>query len=207
MKQIPTTVVAVIGTHARRIVEAVGSAPNVHAVIAEGDAPLDRAVDAWRDVSRTKRTYALHDADPLEAVVEAWVRLYDGVGGRGELEVAVAETRARWRAGSLELPDYYVVLDAAELSPTRRHWYLGHLHAAAPRRVVPVDARSQAVQGALPRLKAGRWWPELTDLVDDLDRVVPDAVVPPSGSATAETGGGPGLFTGPVSDATRGTGR
>ena len=87
---------------------------------------------------RAHSPYLVHDADPLAAVGDAWVRRYDEQGPIGELEVAVAETLARWRVGSIELPDYYLVLDAEAWGATRRHWYLGVLHGAAPARVVPV---------------------------------------------------------------------
>ena len=105
----------------------------------------------------------------------AWVRRFDGDGPIGELEVVVSDTLARWRAGSIELPDYYLVLDAETWTPTRRHWYLGVLHAAAPARVVPV-ANADAAAAALARLTPGRWWPDLDDLLHDIDRVVPDQV-------------------------------
>ena len=101
----------------------------------------------------------------MAAVADAWVRRFDEQGPIGELEVAVSETLARWRVGSIELPDYYLVLDAESWTPTRRHWYLGVLHRAAPARVVPVPNDAEAA-GALPRLDAGRWWPDLDELLD-----------------------------------------
>jgi hypothetical protein len=183
-----TTVVAVVGdpetTHA--CVERLGYAANVVGlVVSPDDHPLDRAVAAWKDAARAHAPYFVHDADPLAAVAEAWVRLYDEHGPRGELEVAVSETLARWRPGSIELPDYYLVLDAETWGPTRRHWYLGVLHAAAPARVVPVAAGD--AESTLPRLGAGRWWPDLDELLDGIDRVVPDRV---------GVGAGPGAGSG-----------
>ena len=97
--------------------------------------------------------YFAHDADPLDAAADAWVRRYDGEGPIGELEVVVSDTLARWRAGSVELPDYYLVLDAETWPPTAQHWYLGVLHAAAPARAVPVtdpDAAAAALDGCGP---------------------------------------------------------
>ena len=119
--------------------------------------------------------YFAHDADPLDAAADAWVRRYDGEGPIGELEVVVSDTLARWRAGSVELPDYYLVLDAETWPPTRKHWYLGVLHAAAPARVVPVTD-PDAAAAALRRLRPGRWWPDLDELLAGVDRVVPDQV-------------------------------
>jgi len=180
-----TTVIAVVGDahlqsrhgagDARAAVERLGSAANVVALVPPvDDPPLDRAVAAWHDATRAHSPYFVHDADPLAAVADAWVRLYDEHGPRGELEVAVAETLARWRPGSIELPDYYLALDADTWEPTRRHWYLGVLHAAAPARVVPVTGTD--AEAALGHLGAGRWWPDLDELLDGVDRVVPDQV-------------------------------
>ena len=56
--------------------------------------------------------------------------------------------------------------------PTRRHWYLGVLHATAPARVVPVPDPDAAAR-TLPRLGAGAWWPDLDDLLGGIERVVP----------------------------------
>ena len=101
------------------------------------DADDPRSTARWRDVGggdAPHTPYLVHDADPLAAVADAWVRYYDEQGPIGELEVAVAETLARWRVGSIELPDYYLVLDAESWGATRRHWYLGVLHGAAPAR-------------------------------------------------------------------------
>jgi hypothetical protein len=175
-----TTVVAVVGTDAAACVEKLGRAANVvPALVDADDPPLDRAVAAWTDAVRAHSPYLVHDADPLAAVADAWVRRFDELGPIGELEVAVSETLARWRVGALELPDYYLVLDAEAWTPTRRHWYLGVLHAAAPARVVPVPGPEAAAR-MLPRLGTGAWWPDLDDLLDGIDQVVPDQVVPAS---------------------------
>src|SRR5262249_16391944 len=155
---------------------------NVVPVVADPSAdPLTRAVAAWSEASRCHSPYCLHDADPLAAVASAWERRYDTFGDDGspvigELEVAIHETVAAWRAGSLELPDYYVVVDADRFGETRRHWYLGVLHAAAPSRVMPCSGGPAEVTAILPRLISGRWWPALDHLLDGIDRVVPERV-------------------------------
>jgi hypothetical protein len=167
-------VVAVVGDDALDCVRRLGEAVNVVPVSVDADdPPLDRAVTTWAEAMRAHTPYLVHDADPLAAVAEAWVRHYDEQGPIGELEVAVAETLARWRVGSIELPDYYFVLDAESWGATRRHWYLGLLHRAAPARVVPVPDPDAAAR-TLPRLGAGAWWPDLDQLLDGIERVVPD---------------------------------
>lgn len=168
-----TTVVAVVGDASTDCVARLGTATNVVGVVPDGDDPLDRAVAAWSEATRIHSPYCVHDADPLAAVADAWVRRFDEQGPIGELEVAVQATLARWRVGSIELPDYYFLLDAEQWSATRRHWYLGVLHRASLSRVVPV-ADAQAAADSLAHLSAGRWWPDVDELLDGIDRVVPD---------------------------------
>jgi hypothetical protein len=180
-----TTVVAVVGTRAPECVERLGRAVNVVPVAIDADEPaLDRAVGAWAEAARAHSPYLVHDADPLGAVADAWVRRFDEEGPVGELEVAVAETLARWRVGSIELPDYYLVLDAEAWGATRRHWYLGVLHSKAPARVVPVPDPDAAAR-MLPRLGAGAWWPDVDVLLAGIERVVPDQLVPDSAGSSA----------------------
>ena len=200
MQRLSTTVVALVGpdpsgtgTSTEALVESVGAAANVRGVVPDDAPPLDRAVRAWTEARRSRRTYVLHDADPLAAVVDAWVERYDAAGPPGRLETSVADVLARWRAQSLELPDFYLVVGAADFPRTRRHWYLGFLRAHAPQRVVLVDPSAEAVRGQLPRLPAGRWWPELPRLLDGVDRVVPDSV------GVGETGGERSAGEGPRS--------
>lgn len=64
--------------------------------------------------------------------------------------------------------------DAEELPPTRRHWYLGVLHGAAPARVVPMAASGAALAEALGRLPTGRWWHDVDRLLVGVEQVVPD---------------------------------
>ena len=66
--------------------------------------------------------------------------------------------------------------DAEELDATRRHWYLGFLHRAAPSRVLPTAGTPAEVGEQLANLASGHWWPDLDRLLDGVDRVVPDKV-------------------------------
>lgn len=178
MQRLSTTVLAVVGADARQAAEALGRAANVRAVLtAPGDQPLERARAALAAAAGASAPYVVHDADPLAEVADAWVRWYDGDGPRGELETAVTAVVARWRAGSVELPDYYLLLDAHGWPATRRHWYLGWLHRHAPARVVPAGADRSALPTTVSRLRAGRWWPPLDRLLDGADRVAPDEFV------------------------------
>jgi hypothetical protein len=176
MQRISTTVVALVGAEAARWARKVGAFANVLAVVPDEGDPLERAVAAWSGAAGSSRTYVVHDADPLAAVASEWVALYEGTSLRGDLETAVAEVTTRWRSRSVELPDYYLVLDAEDLSATARHWFLGVLRDAAPTRVVPVRSTTAAVDRALTHLPAGRWWPDLPDLLAGIDQVAPDAI-------------------------------
>jgi hypothetical protein len=175
MKQVSTTVIAVTGKRSRELLERVREAGCLRTVLPELDAPpLERASSVWDVAAGSHTPYLLHDADPLAAVADAWARLFDQQGPVGELEVALQQTLQRWRAGSIELPDYYLVSDAETMDATRRHWYLGFLHRAAPVRVVPVTGSAATLTDQVGRLPTGRWWPELDRLLDGVERVTPD---------------------------------
>jgi hypothetical protein len=173
MIKVQTTVVAVIGPPGQDPLAGVEAA-NVRVVRTGPDrSPLDRAVVLWEEARRTTSTWLLHDADPLAAVAEAWVRRFDGPGVTGELEVAVAEVLARWRGRSLDLPDHYLVVDAEGLGPTWRHWYLGVLGAVAPTRVLPAHPAVPLLDH-LADLRPGPWWPDLDEVIAGIDRVLPE---------------------------------
>jgi hypothetical protein len=175
MQRISTTVIAIVGEPARACAQALDRAANIRVELPDPSAPpLDRAVTAWQAATSTQAPYLVHDADPLTLVADAWVRRFDQQGPAGELELAVGDTLTRWRARTIELPDYYLLLDPASWDPTRRHWYLGLLHRAAPARVVPADTATDQLQSRIATLASGRWWPDLDQLLADIDRLVPD---------------------------------
>jgi hypothetical protein len=175
--RLSTTVVALVGERAPECLEALRRATNVRVVRPDPqDAALQRAAAAYRAAAGIHAPYLVHDADPLGPVADAWIRWFDQRGPAGELEVAVSETLQRWRADSIALPDYYLVLDADSWDATRRHWYLGFLHRAAPSRVLPAAGTASAVASQLAQLASGRWWPDLDRLLADVDRVVPDRI-------------------------------
>jgi len=172
-----TTVVVVVGRETGGVLRALDRAANVRVLDLDDEAPpLDRAVEATRLAASAHIPYLVHDADPLAVVADAWVRFFDGEGPIGELEVAVTETRARLRTGAIELPDYYAVLDPETLDETRRHFWLGVVHRDVPARVVPVPSDPDALLSALGALTPGRWWSPADELLEGLDRAVPDQV-------------------------------
>jgi hypothetical protein len=181
---VQTTVIAVVAPEGTKHPLDDVHAANVRVVRSDADAPaFDRTAAVWEQARRTTAPYLVHDADPLGLVAEAWARRFEGHGVAGDLEVAVAATLARWRARSLDLPDYYLVVDAEELRPTLRHWFLGLLSSAAPTRVV-AGRSSVPVLDHLAELRPGPWWPELDRILADLDRVIPEQ----AGSLAVATG-------------------
>jgi hypothetical protein len=183
MQRVSTTVIALVGEQARACAKGLEGAANIRVELPDPAAPsLQRAAAAWQAATSTQAPYLVHDADPLALVADAWTRRFDEQGPAGELEVAVAETLARWRARTIELPDYYLVLDAESFAATRRHWYLGVLHRAAPIRVIPVAGATDQVRTRIGRLTSGRWWPDLDRVLADVDRIVPDQLAHPRGA-------------------------
>ena len=200
MQRLSTTVLGLVGSptpaRLRELATSMGEGANVRAVLPEPqDTPLDRSVAAWREAAGAHLPYVVHDADPLAEVAAAWIDRWDGagwdetrwggMGDHGRLEVTVQAVLQRWRARSLDLPDYYLVVAADQLPETARHWYLGVLADAASHRVVVVEDDDAEVVAAVRGLRAGRWWPDLDRLLTELDRWAPDRFVagsqPPPG--------------------------
>jgi hypothetical protein len=182
VQRIATTVLGLVGSpdplRLRALARGLGERANVRAVLPEADDPsIDRAVAAWRETAGAHLPFIVHDADPLAEVAAAWVDRWDGAGDIGRLEIAVQAVLQRWRAGTLELPDYYLVVGPEELATTARHWYLGVLAGAAPHRVVVTEDDHEALERSVRGLRAGRWWPALDRLLRDVDRHVPDSFV------------------------------
>ncbi|MBX6389700.1 MAG: hypothetical protein IRZ08_12010 [Frankia sp.] len=162
----------------RSVVTPLASAANVTVVLPDDSLPPGaRAAAAWAECRGASTPYVVHDADPLAEVAAAWIARYDEAGPVGDLEVAVAAAVERFRRGEVDLPDSLVLLDPDSWPPTRRHWYLGVLAAAAPARVVPLRSDAGELRRTLRALPTGRWWPQPAErLLDGIDRVVPDRV-------------------------------
>jgi hypothetical protein len=184
MLSVNTTVVAVVAPPGVSPLERAGGA-NVRVLRADPErSVLERAQDAWRQAHRTSTSYLIHDADPLAWVADAWAGRFEGRGAVGDLEVAVSETVARWRGRTLDLPDYYLIMDPEAFSPVLRHWFLGVMASAAPARVRAVSS-SQPVTDQLGELPTGPWWPGIDRLVAGIDAILPEQAGSLSPPATA----------------------
>lgn len=172
--------VIVAGTGAGKLLSRLDGLANVRAAAVETE-------DAARElVAQSHAAYVVHDADPLAGVADAWTGFFDRGDPPGTLEVAVEAALAALRRGSVQLPDYYVVLEPESLPETRKHWWLGVLAGVSPSRVIPAEANAGAVADLLSRLPSGRWWPEPPDeWLRGLRRAVPDRVGVPGTAQVA----------------------
>ncbi len=195
MQRVSSTVVCVVGGDDSAI-DALRHKANIVVYQPDPAAPaMTRAVEAWDLARRTHSAYFVHDADPLVSVADAWGGYFQGSSPVGELEVVVSETLARWRAGSIELPDYYLVFSAEDWAPHRQHWYLGLLAGAATFRVAAVN-QGPDLAYRLAALPAGRWWPDLDHLVAGIERLPPDqAGLPTDAKPAANDLAAPRLVT------------
>ncbi len=169
--------VIVAGTAADKVVSRLDGLANVRAAAGQ-DEESARAL-----IAQSHAAYVVHDADPLSGVAAAWTGFFDRTDTPGTLEVAVETTLAGLRRGTVQLPDYYVVLEPESLPATEKHWWLGVLAGISPNRVIPARASAGAVADVLSRLPSGRWWPDPPDeWLRGLGHAVPDQVGVP-GSA------------------------
>jgi hypothetical protein len=130
---------------------------------------------AMREAARRHSAYVIVPEDPLADVAAAWRAMWDvasGPGGAAGFEQRAAEALAAWRDKRFELPDYYLIVAAAQPDVTGPDLYLGPLRAARPRRVAVApgiaDGPGQAarVLDTLRSLEQGPWWPPLDELID-----------------------------------------
>ncbi len=133
---------------------------------------------ALREAARRRATYVVVADDPLAGMAAAWRAMWDVTSGPGSavsFEQQASDTLAAWRARQFELPDYYLVVAAADDTDPGPDLYLGPLRAARPRRVAvtgtPDRGAGQASVTAslldtLRSLEHGPWWPPLDELID-----------------------------------------
>jgi hypothetical protein len=126
------------------------------------------------EAARRRSTYVVVPDDPLAEVAAAWRVMWEvagGPGGAAGFEQRAAGALAAWRDKRFELPDYYLVMAAAQPGGTGPDFYLGPLRAARPRRVAVAGIAGSPGQTArlldtLRSLEHGPWWPPLDELID-----------------------------------------
>jgi hypothetical protein len=129
---------------------------------------------AMREAARRSSTYVIVADDPLADLAAAWRAMWTvpgGPEGAARFERSAVETLAAWRDKRFELPDYYLVMAAAQPDGTSPDLYLGPLRAVRPRRVALAgiaDDPGQAARllDALRSLEHGPWWPPLDELIE-----------------------------------------
>src|SRR5215472_13424812 len=185
MRRESSTVVVLVGDVGDGLLAELGRSPNVSVARAPGagagqpGAAGAAARPGWetgalalREAARRGSTYVIVPEDPLADVAASWRAMWEVPGGRGGaagFEGHAADALAAWRDKRFELPDYYLVMAAAQPDGTGPDLYLGPLRAARPRRVavaVAADGAGQPalVLNALRSLEHGLWWPPLDEL-------------------------------------------
>jgi len=157
----PSTVVVLAGHPGAGLLSVIGRLMNV-VVVRPGD--NEDAASTLRRAAGISSPYVL-----VAAEWQSMWQITDAPRGTEAFELRAGEVLASWRAGQLELPDYYLVL--AEQSPPRPDFYLGPLRALRPHRVAVVTASETSEQAtgvltALGSLRHGRWWPPLPEVID-----------------------------------------
>ncbi len=178
MRRDSVTVVAIVGEVTPSLLAEVGRSANVAVLTVpqagdgHADPPdLEDVAAAFAAAARKPGPYALVAADPLADVAKRWQAMWNlAADGVAAFEVSAAELLGAWRAGRLDLPDYYLVIAPAAVQDRAPDLYLGPLRAARPRRVEVVAAGHEASQAAAVRqvlghLRQGPWWPPLDELV------------------------------------------
>ena len=103
---------------------------------------------AMREAAGRQSAYVIVPDDPLAGVAAAWRAMWDvasGPGAAATFEEHAAETLAAWRGKRFELPDYYLVVAAAQAEDLGQDLYLGPLRAgrAGSRWPGPATARAR----------------------------------------------------------------
>lgn len=196
MRRGASTVVALVGEVREDLLQELARSPNVSVVRPSG-AGLEAALEASAAAEGRASPYVLLAADPLEAVAREWRAMWERGSDPSPFELRAGEAVAAWRAGRLQLPDYYVVVapDPGPNPPAVPHphdLHLGLLRDQRPSRVVLVVAGEEReetarVLGALRRLGQGPWWPPLDELVEAAPRYLPAAVATPAADLMASS--------------------
>ncbi len=188
MRRESSTVVALVGEVSDGLLAGLGRSGNVSVARAPaagtGQAGPEESAAArpgWeagalamREAARRSSTYVIVADDPLADLATAWQAMWTvpgGPEGAVRFEQRAAETLAAWRDKRFELPDYYLVIAAAQPDGTSPDLYLGPLRAVRPRRVAVAgiaDSPGQASRllDTLRSLEHGPWWPPLDELIE-----------------------------------------
>ena len=188
MRRESSTVVVLVGEVGDGLMAGLGRSPNVSVARAPAAGAGQPAAEesaaarpgweagalAMREAARRRSTYVIVPDDPLADVAAAWRAMWDISGGsRGAagFEQRAADALAAWQDKRFELPDYYLVMAAAQPSGTGPDLYLGPLRAARPRRVAVAGIAGSPGQTArvldtLRSLEHGPWWPPLDELIE-----------------------------------------
>jgi hypothetical protein len=175
MRRGSATVVALAGDVRPGVAEAAAAARNVVFVPAPGDG-VGSALTALERADGRSSTYALVTADPLADLGRTWRSLWEETPRAVPDFETAAKTLLEAARGRTALPDYYIVVAAAndptgDPRPHPHDFYLGVLASVRPARVgriapgASVAEDAARIVAALPALGQGPWWPALDAVV------------------------------------------
>lgn len=190
-----STIVSLVGAVDEALLAEVERSPNVVVVRPPGDG-LDGVASALAEASGRSAPYAVLAADPMAEAAVEWRAMWDVHAGASTFEERAGEAVAAWRAGRIDLPDYYIVVAEEGDTPDAPHprdLHLGVLGSVRPARVVPVRADAEELAArvvrALGRLPQGPWWPGLDRVMEAAREFFPGRLVGWTQAGGAPDGG------------------
>ena len=185
MRRGSSTVVALVGDFGADLLRHLDTPSNVSVLEPPGPG-LEATFETFTEASRRLAPYAVVAADPLRELAAQWQRMWTMGTPGNEFEERAGEAIAAWRSGSLEMPDYYLVVVDEEVSaiqtlspePHKYDFYLGVLRSQRPSRVAEVVAAEASETAArtlqaLAQLPQGPWWPSVDRLVEAIRSFFP----------------------------------
>ncbi|MFF2274629.1 hypothetical protein [Agromyces sp. NPDC058126] len=167
-----STTLVVVGDETANAIHALEGFANVCAA----SLPDASDADVARWSSSSAAPFVVHDHDPLAHVAAAWVEFFDDLSTYGVLELEIARALEAAGRHDLNVPDYYVVIHPESLPVTWKHWWLGVLASASPRRVIPWPAADASLAQLLRSLPVARAWPEVDAWLPSVAAAVPDRI-------------------------------
>jgi hypothetical protein len=177
MRRGSSTVIALVGDVNAELLDRLSGPSNVAVFDPPATGP-DGAMEALARAGSLQTPYSIVPADPLAHLATQWQKMWTP-GVEHRFEERAGEAIAAWRRGKLELPDYYMVVLDAPVTPDepragrphRYEFHLGVLRSQRSTRVAEVVASQPAETAAiilhsLGNLRQGPWWPEFDALVE-----------------------------------------
>jgi len=168
------TVVSVVGSETDGLLDSLEAIRSIDVMRLGNAEPAEAAAI----IAASPAVLIVHDADPLVHVAAAWVEFFDDRITFETLSAEIEAAMVLFESGEVAMPDYYLVTAPETIEGTWRHWWLGVLAAAAPRRVLPTPASADAARAQLRRLPTSRPWPDAREWLQRVPFRAPDRLDP-----------------------------